>query len=604
MRYTIYNLKKKGKNSFFFLLIVILVATIILSTSMFNLWGEKVSKFIMGNSEKQLNIIEEKNQNFSDLSARFLIMQMGAYNSKEGAIQQCDTLKSVINSFVIEDDSKFKIFTGIYDEENFSEIEEKIVSNGIDAFKITYEITIDEDIIKKLKIGLASSERNYLNLALKQKNHSELDQIELGLIKNDDTNTSYDVFRNRIIFPIENNNGQVVGFSGRIYRDNNQAKYINSSDNEIFHKGKILYHFHDAIPAIRENNKIIIFEGFMDVIAAIRANIHYGVATMGTALTNDHIKAILSLTKNIILCFDGDEAGIHAMKRSAMLFANYQIIPKAIVLPNNQDPDEYVKENGIDKLNQYFVANEKNVYAYLYDLAFKKFIKGDLESAENFKKEVFEFARFSKTNTIVEHFIKMLAEDLEVSFDSLMKDFGKMDYIHSSNEALPLEKTEIQTKIKPIKIKKKVFLAYNMLIKHMIFSKRKFIEFKNQIGDELYLDKKLAIHFEFVKKMEIFYAENEKMDEEDFMEISKKLDEANNSLAYSTFAREILEKVISNIKDDNEFMQCLDTINDCKKDLSGTRFYNKAISSRNIEDIKNFETIRKEHVKIMSKEEK
>ena len=73
MRYTIYNLKKKGKNSFFFLLIVILVATIILSTSMFNLWGEKVSKFIMGNSEKQLNIIEEKNQNFSDLSARFLI---------------------------------------------------------------------------------------------------------------------------------------------------------------------------------------------------------------------------------------------------------------------------------------------------------------------------------------------------------------------------------------------------------------------------------------------------------------------------------------------------------------------------------------------------
>ena len=475
---------------------------------------------------------------------------------------------------------------------------------GLEAKKYLLNRGISEDIIKKLKIGLSSSEKNYLYLALKQKNHSELDQIELGLIKNDDRNNSYDVFRNRIIFPIENNNGQVVGFSGRIYNDNNQAKYINSSDNEIFHKGKILYNFHNARPSIRENNKIIIFEGFMDVIAAMRCNINYGVATMGTALTNDHIKAILSLTKNIILCFDGDEAGINAMKRSAMLFANYQIIPKAIVLPYNQDPDEYLKANGIDKFNQYFVANEKNVYAYLYDLASKKFIKGDLESAENFKKEVFEFARFSKTNTIVEHFIKMLSEDLEVSFDTLMKDFGKMDYIHALNEVLPLEKVETKSKIKPVKIKKKVFLAYNMLIKHMIFSKKKFMEFKNQIGDELYLDKKLAIHFEFVKKMEIFYAENEKMDEEDFMEISKKLDEANNSLAYSTFAKEILEKVISNIKDDNEFMQCLDTINDCKIDLSGTRFYNKAISSRNIEDIKNFETIRKENVKIMSKEEK
>lgn len=72
-----------------------------------------------------------------------------------------------------------------------------------------------------------------------------------------------------------------------------------------------------------------------------------------------------------------------------MLFANYQIIPKAIVLPNNQDPDEYVKENGIDKLNQYFVANEKNVYAYLYDLAFKKFIKGDLEISQKILKRKF-----------------------------------------------------------------------------------------------------------------------------------------------------------------------------------------------------------------------
>lgn len=179
MRYTIYNLKKKGKNSFFFLLIVILVATIILSTSMFNLWGEKVSKFIMGNSEKQLNIIEEKNQNFSDLSARFLIMQMGAYNSKEGAIQQCDTLKSVINSFVIEDDSKFKIFTGIYDEGNFSEIEEKIVSNGIDAFKITYEITIDEESTYELIEIIKAHIQHLTNLT-----KSNVESIETEPFKN------------------------------------------------------------------------------------------------------------------------------------------------------------------------------------------------------------------------------------------------------------------------------------------------------------------------------------------------------------------------------------------------------------------------------------
>ena len=119
---------------------------------------------------------------------------------------------------------------------------------------------INDELIKKLKIGLAPSESNYLNLALRQKNISELDQTELGLVKIDDNNRAYDVFKTRIIFPIENTVGQVVGFSGRIYTDSNQAKYINSTDNAIFHKGQILYNFHNAANDIRQNNKVIIYE--------------------------------------------------------------------------------------------------------------------------------------------------------------------------------------------------------------------------------------------------------------------------------------------------------------------------------------------------------
>lgn len=476
---------------------------------------------------------------------------------------------------------------------------------GLIAKKYLAERGIDDEIIKELKIGLSSKAKNYLNLALKQKNFSELDQTELGLVKINDNNETYDVFKSRIMFPIENVNGQVVGFSGRIYEQNNQAKYINSTDNEIFHKGQILYNFHNAAKSIRENDKIIIFEGFMDVIASIKSGMKYAVATMGTALTNDHIKSILSITKNITLCFDGDEAGLHALKRSAYMFASYNIMPKAVVLPNDMDPDEYIKAYGAEQLNNYFIKNEKNVYTCLYELAKKDYHSNDLESLEKFKKEVFDFLNQSKQNTIIEHFIKELSNDTDISYDTLFKDFGtnKIANVEKYLPQLEEKNNEVVIKTKNINIKRKVFLAYDVLLKHMINSKDKFIEFRSKLKDELYLDSRLAIYFDFVKKIEIFYAENNQMDEEDFLDIAKRLDSANNTNSYLEFAEKILYHTICNVKDTSEFNQCLDTIVSCYLEISNTKLYNKAITSRSEEDIKNFENIRKKNVRIMSKED-
>lgn len=196
------------------------------------------------------------------------------------------------------------------------------------------------------------------------------------------------------MFPITNPSGQIVGFSGRIYTKSDQAKYINSVDNAIFHKGQILYHFHEALDAIKKNDKIFLLEGFMDVIACMKAGINYGVATMGTALTSEHIKLILSATKNIVLFFDGDGAGINAMKKSCGILAGYGILPKAIVLPNNLDPDEYVKNFGVEKFLKYITENEKSAYQWLYDLALKNYIKGDLESTEKFKKKFLTLSEY------------------------------------------------------------------------------------------------------------------------------------------------------------------------------------------------------------------
>ena len=136
------------------------------------------------------------------------------------------------------------------------------------------------------------------------------------------------------MFSITNPSGQIVGFSGRIYQHSDQAKYINSTENVLFHKGEVLYNYNMASLEARKLNQIFIFEGFMDVIAVKKAGILNSVATMGTAMTKEHVNLLTKLTKNIVLIFDGDEAGIKAMKRSAQMLSSLKIIPNPVVLPD------------------------------------------------------------------------------------------------------------------------------------------------------------------------------------------------------------------------------------------------------------------------------
>lgn len=508
------------------------------------------------------------------------------------------TISDTISKEAIKEERLIKVMD---EATNFYQYYLNNTEEGLKAKQYLSNRGINQDIIKTLKIGLASKEINYLNLALKQKNISQLDQIELGLIK-DNNNTITDVFRNRIMFPIENKNGQIVGFSGRIYDDSKQAKYINSSENYIFHKGQILYNYHHAINEIRKNDKVIIYEGFMDVIASMKAGINYCVATMGTALTQDHIKMLLSLTKNIILCFDGDSAGIHAMKRSAEMFAKYNIIPKAIVLPNNMDPDEYLKAYGVEQLNKYYLENEKLVYDWLFALALKNFIRGDLESTENFKKEVFSFISFSKQNTIIEHYLKRLSEEIDTSFDALKSDFGNPSFV-TYEVVEPIQKKETKIINKPFKIKRKVYFAYDKIILHLINSKSKYLDFIHKFGDDLYLDASLSLYFDIIKKIELFYAENEIMDNQDFLMICRNLDNAYNTQNYLDYANNLLSKTLVNLKDNDEFEQCLKTLRDCYNDLYSIRKRNDAQQSLDINDIQNFEKIKKNSVKIISKED-
>lgn len=177
---------------------------------------------------------------------------------------------------------------------------------------------------------------------------------ETGLLSSNDKGRTYDRFRNRIMFPIRDRRGRVIGFGGRVL-DDSTPKYLNSPETAVFHKGSELYGLYQAKKANRKLTRIVIVEGYMDVIALAEQGILNSVATLGTATTPDHLRQLLRSAPEVIFCFDGDRAGREAAWRAAenalpMLGGNHEL--KFMFLPDGEDPDSLVKQEGAEKFNQ------------------------------------------------------------------------------------------------------------------------------------------------------------------------------------------------------------------------------------------------------------
>lgn len=170
---------------------------------------------------------------------------------------------------------------------------------------------------------------------------------QLGLIESRDSGGYYDKYRDRVIFPIFSTNGRVVAFGGRIMKDNEKApKYINSPENPIYSKRKVLYGLYHSKEEIRQLNKAILVEGYMDVIALYQQGVKNIVASSGTALTDEQVKLISRFTKNITVLFDADEAGQSASMRSIEILLKNDFDVKVVSLPEGEDPDSYINNYG------------------------------------------------------------------------------------------------------------------------------------------------------------------------------------------------------------------------------------------------------------------
>lgn len=208
--------------------------------------------------------------------------------------------------------------------------------------------TISEEVIKEFGIGLSLKDRESLTKLLVKKKFDHKDLLKSGLVVKNEAGY-VDIYYNRIMFPLADLNGKIVGFSGRVFNGEDTAKYINTKETEIFKKGELLYNYHRAKEMARSTNTIIIMEGFMDVIRAHTEGFSNVVATMGTAVTKQQALLIKRMAKNVILCFDGDAAGAKATFACSNELLALGITPSVIRLEEELDPDDYLKKYGKDK---------------------------------------------------------------------------------------------------------------------------------------------------------------------------------------------------------------------------------------------------------------
>lgn len=434
------------------------------------------------------------------------------------ALQKCAELAGIdIGLKNYKEEKVTNIYQKIYEDASKLYQNSIFTVEGRTAREYLNNRGITEDIIKEFGIGLAINRRDVLTKYLKNKKYEYKDLIKSGLIQ--ENNGFYDIYRNRVMIPIEDENGLVVGFSGRSLDKNDPNKYINSQTSDIFKKSELFYNFYRAKEEIKKNNRIMIMEGFFDVISSNVAGIKYAVATMGTAVTKQHIQKLKHLNKEVILCFDGDKAGIKATLACSNELLKNGIVPKIVSLEDNMDPDEYVRTQGADK----FKSKVMNPISYIdYKFSYLKQLYNLNDSIElaKYVNEIIDDLKNITDDTEREIAINKLA-----TVSSLDKNFIKDKLIIKEEKivkVIPKEVKKIEDKY--IKEAEEKLLYYMLIDKNVILMYKKRVK---HLPDQEYRDLANDIRF--------FYDDYNYINVSDFM----------NTLLTNEVKMNTLSKVLS-----------------------------------------------------------
>lgn len=306
-------------------------------------------------------------------------------------------------------------------------------SYGRDAKGYLASRGITDEVIKEFEIGLSLESRDDLTKLLVKKEYDLATLNRIGLSSDD-----HDIYNDRIMFPLYDVSGNVVGFSGRIYKDNGQNKYLNTKETDIFKKGEMLYHYHIAREECRLKKSVIVMEGFMDVIRASTIGIKNTVALMGTALTKEQIGLLKRLSNNIILCLDGDDPGVRAATSIGEELLGQGVEVKVVVLPDNDDPDSFILKHGKERFFGLIDAAVNFSDFKISKLKENVDFRSDEEKANYINAVLKETVKIDDPIRI-EVVLKRLAKEFELGYNTLEMRFNDF----KSERVVPVQHIEI-----------------------------------------------------------------------------------------------------------------------------------------------------------------
>ncbi len=301
---------------------------------------------------------------------------------------------------------------------SFYEFNLKHSEKGIDAVNYLYQRQLVDEQIKHFRLGLAPSFGNTIYQLLKNKGYQVSDMIKCGVVKQNDQGEYYDLFADRITFPITDPKGRVVGFSGRTMNPKETVKYMNSPETIIFKKGLLLYHFYEALPEIRKEKQVILYEGFFDVISSYAAGMKHGVATMGTSLTKEQAKLIKSVSQSLIIAYDGDSAGLKAADHAIPVLEKEGLKVEVLTIPEKMDPDDFIKSYGPEAYEKLFGEYTEDMYQFRYRYYRMGKNLSNANDLKEYKKAVMQMIQLSDPS-IRAYYIQRLSTEFNIPMSEL-----------------------------------------------------------------------------------------------------------------------------------------------------------------------------------------
>lgn len=423
------------------------------------------------------------------------------------------------------------------------------------------------DIIKKFKIGYAPPTWDGLLKSLSEHNVSNKNMAALGLIKENKTGNFRDTFINRIMFPIMNERGEVIGFGGRVI-DGSEPKYLNSKESFVFKKKNTLYAINLAKQDIMREDSVVVVEGYMDAIACHKNGVYNVVANLGTAITDEHVQGIKKYTKNVVFALDSDEAGIKATKLAIFNALKFDMSISVITLEKYKDFDEFFTKEGA---TSYKLLYDRRIS--WYDWLIKVELRGTEMANLSVENRMYITSTFSRYLSVIklesykDLVISYLAEKLSIRKESLYRDQSNVTNEYQSRPTVVNQNTEKPKNVQALNFENS--LIYLLVINPSLIGKISSIVEPNLICNE-------RVREYYIRLLTL----NDKATVEDALSVlgSEKVKQSiiNKKHLYTDNIEEKLESIILKIKENNinlkrkEILQSDNTITKTNDDIFQT----------------------------------